>query len=68
MTDLERFIELYKSFGIVLEPVFLEHVQLWEITMKHGQHEKIDGLYAFGTNVTFNAEGKFINQEFVDLS
>jgi hypothetical protein len=63
MTDLEKFIELYKSFGIELQKTMNENNQ-WVINMEAGDHEKIKGWIGFFTYIIFDEKGKFIEQGF----
>jgi len=66
MTDLQRFIELYKSVGIEL--VTERHVkgdsELELIIANNGSNEKICGYSTLSTNIVFDLDGKFIRQEF----
>lgn len=68
MTDLEKFIELYKGFGI--KCVLLEKKEWFEIYLKDGCHggvtqsEKFDGYSGFYSDVRFDKQGKFIKQGF----
>jgi hypothetical protein len=62
MTDMQRFIELYKSFGIELPA---EKVPLgYEITFESGSHDKFGGYSGFGTVVEFDDAGTFRKQTF----
>ena len=75
MTDLERFIELYKSIGIELKP--FEMIDTTKITMSNDHSDafraspnpnvatispKFTG-YGF-SNLIFDMDGKFISQHF----
>jgi len=62
MTDLQRFIELYKAIGIELEvqsDKFGNDIYILEC-----DHEKITGHVGFYTNIKFDVDGKFIEQGF----
>lgn len=65
MTDLERFIELYDSVGIKLEPV-----KNWEgKTMLHLEvkdQPQFAGYYGLYTEIVFDNDGKFIGQILAD--
>jgi hypothetical protein len=71
MTDMERFIELYKSFGIELEA---EPADKWDlkdnptigytITMDESEPKFKESYGGFYSVVYFDREGKFINQGF----
>ena len=74
MTDLEKFVELYKSFGIeckVVEEkpynkdgahkaIYLGDIDSEDATTS----EKLTGYSGFGSDVIFDMEGKFIRQGF----
>lgn len=71
MTDLERFIDLYKSVGIELKVDVLENVrlapysdargQVQHIDLEDAQHEgKFNGNYS--TWIVFDLQGKFLYQ------
>lgn len=68
MTDLEKFVELYKGFGIDLKVEetagFGDFNGGFHIEMREYDHEKFDGYYGFFTRVEFTKEGKFIKQSF----
>ena len=70
MTDLQRFIELYKSFGIDLEaenvpfnPISkeVEHIR---ICLNEGENDKFEGYSCFYSCVEFDINGKFLRQGF----
>jgi hypothetical protein len=68
-TDLEKFIELYKSVGIELKPVVNEMdvkngYQYLEISNdEYGTvTEKTTGYNGFYTRIYFDESGKFIQQ------
>lgn len=71
MTDLERFVELYRSFGIECK---VNHFECQEgifdiIELNSGQHEvtssiKFDGYGGFFSDVFFDKNGNFIKQGF----
>lgn len=64
-TDLERFIELYKDFGVVLE---IKHTEKGHtrILINHDPFGKITGYPGFYSNVYFDKDGKFIEQGFYE--
>jgi hypothetical protein len=65
MTDLERFIELYKSFGIDLEAENTECDESNKNYYVHLQyHEKFCGHHGFFSTVEFDENGKFLRQGF----
>ncbi len=59
MSDMERLVELYKSFGIEVFPV--ENAEGFAIELEVGC-DKITGYSGFCTEYQFNKEGKFITQ------
>ena len=71
MTDLERFKELYSSFGIELKEE--KDDDTGEVNIDFGDaylgellntSEKFDGYTGFFTSVLFSKDGKFIKQGF----
>jgi hypothetical protein len=60
-TDLERFVELYRSFGIELTPKKTDK-GITSITIEAQSDTKITGYYGFVTQIDFDADGKFISQ------
>ena len=74
MTDLERFIELYRSIGI--ECYIYEDEEKWrtkEIKLgaamypsgdEFQSHPLIEGYGGFYTSIVFDKDGKFISQGF----
>ena len=60
-TDLQRFIALYKSVGIELEPEDFKDGSS-SLVLEAGAHEKIDGYICFFTSIDFDKDGKFIEQ------
>lgn len=66
MTDLQRFIEMYKSFGIELKPkpTYKTSDGSMTIEMEQGSHPKFGGYRGFSSTVDFDKDGKFIQQEF----
>jgi hypothetical protein len=68
MTDLERFKELYRSFGIILTERLMTDSRFADpivvITMEAHEHPKFKGYGGFGSDVTFDLEGNFIEQGF----
>ena len=80
MTDLEKFIELYKSFGIKLKPYKDDKTNFTTIFMQEGNPDdfigsrmnvkkysvsnKFEGYSDFFSMVDFDKDGKFIKQGF----
>ncbi len=62
MTDLEKFVELYKSFGIELE--VKEEDTHYAIIMEADTHPKFEGYNTFYSDVTFDTDGNFLTQGF----
>lgn len=62
MTHLERFIELYKDFGIELKPEPCANG--FRIVFENNEHPKLGGYIGFGTEVFFTEQGEFIQQNF----
>lgn len=61
MSDLERLVELYKSFGIELDVV--ENAEGFSIELEARTHDgKITGYVGFCTGFEFDKEGRFILQ------
>lgn len=72
-TDLERFIELYKSFGIECKVnktnkdqyiLFVQQNDYDKYENRETRSEKFDGYYCFHSDITFDLDGKFIKQGF----
>lgn len=75
MTDLDRFIKLYKSFGIKCivntkidsedktQHIYLNHAYFFD-KRKCTTSEKLDGYPDFYSEVIFDEKGKFISQGF----
>ena len=74
MTDLQKFVELYKSFGIeckVIDKDNLKHIILSEGSYiseeeQHTTSVMFDGYCGFHTKITFLVDGGFIGQEFLE--
>lgn len=66
MTDLEKFIELYKSFGIALEAQNEKEGNGKFIYMGVGDNEKFTGYACFCSFIFFDENGKFTEQSFVE--
>lgn len=69
MTDLEKFIDTYKQFGIKIKTFENEksniEVQIgggWDA--KTTSSEKFDGYSGFFSDLEFTKEGKFLRQGF----
>ncbi|MDD4527755.1 MAG: hypothetical protein PHF25_06970 [Candidatus Margulisbacteria bacterium] len=67
MTDLEKFIELYRSVGIELE-VKQEEFKLQTIYLHptFDNDSKLDGVNGCFSSITFDKDGKFVMQGFWD--
>jgi hypothetical protein len=63
MTDLERFIDLYKQFGIDLTYYTNKEGNI-EIKLSTYDSDKFDGYCDFHSIVEFTSDGKFIKQGF----
>jgi hypothetical protein len=63
-TDLQRFIALYKSIGIELEPVadHDDRFGKFSLVLEVRKHPKIGGYGGFSTDINFDADGKFVIQ------
>lgn len=82
MTDLEKFVELYRSFGIecvVSEreryqyeslPERIKRIRIgnWEygVPEENTDSDKFDGYGGFYSEVIFDMDGKFIKQTFYE--
>ena len=70
MTDLEKFVALYRDFGIecvVIPGDTTQSIRLSEsdyLTDSPTTSEKFDGYAGFYTEIVFDLNGKFINQGF----
>lgn len=69
VSDLERFLELYKSFGIELNPEVedSEHSNGSDtvtLILEVRKNPKFTGYEGFYSDITFNADGKFLEQGF----
>lgn len=67
MTDLEKFIELYRSVGIELQPIqrdglLVLRLQAPSAFLDTYQSSLIQGYDGFTTDIEFSPEGKFIRQ------
>ena len=63
-TDLQKFVELYQSIGVDLEAFVIAEAGTEQyLTIEAYGHPNITGLYGFYTCITFDKNGKFINQE-----
>ncbi len=70
-TDLEKFVELYKSVGIELkvrdcEKRFGEYKGGKIIEMCDNDCEKFGGYAGFCSSITFDENGKFLKQDFYE--
>lgn len=76
MTDLDRFLELYKSFGVecIVTDIVLKDEHLKVIVLGGGEYayekaectksSKFVGYSGFYSNIEFDINGKFIRQGF----
>lgn len=65
MRDLDRFIELYKSFGIELKPEKTAKGFKIELSGSAVDYNgKLDGYSMFFSDVEFDKDGKFLRQGF----
>jgi len=67
VTHLEKFIALYKEFGVELTPE--ETDTGTEITLGADSYERervaaLDGYFGFFTKVIFDKQGNFVSQGF----
>jgi hypothetical protein len=60
-TDLERFVELYRSVGIEVKPTKTDK-GITSIVLEANSDPKITGYHGFATQLDFDADGKFISQ------
>lgn len=62
MTDLEKFIELYTSVGVIAESYTADDGSLL-LYLETGCHGKaIQGFWGFFTEIVFDKQGKFVRQ------
>jgi hypothetical protein len=71
MTDLERFVELYKSFGIECKVIDTDkgsEIWLCAGNLYHNGtiSDKFTGYYDFFSIVRFDFDGVFMEQSFVE--
>jgi hypothetical protein len=62
MTDLDKFIELYRSVGV--EPEIHRGFGQTTLRLEAQTQPKIEGYYGHETIITFNGDGKFLGQSF----
>jgi len=65
-TDLDKFIELYRSIGIEPEVTHIDISGGCYIRLNQGDSNKLIGYYYFYTMITFDSKGKFVNQGFYE--
>jgi len=71
MTDLEKFIEIYKSFGI---NCIVGEKDMQKVIEFHGStgwveptwSDKFEGYSGFYSQIIFSLDGKFIKQTFYE--
>lgn len=74
MTDIQRYVELYRSFGIELTVRWTEDRSqqfLWfghhnTIDKPFDEHKSFDGYSGFYTAVFFDRDGNYLSQEFME--
>ena len=70
MTDLEKFIDTYKQFGIEVKPFVYEDNDDYQWIILNGCEDnsslshKFDGYGCFYSDLKFDKDGKFIGQGF----
>lgn len=66
ITDLDKFLRLYKSIGINLDLDVKSDKEKPQIVLKleQGEHDKFGGYYGFCSEIVFDKNGKFIQQNF----
>ena len=64
-TQLEKFIELYREFGI--EPTVVSYDDgETEVLLHEGDNDKLVGYNCFYAKATFDREGQFLSQGFYE--
>lgn len=71
MSDLDKFLALYKGFGIDLGVIQEDGEQrvilaAWPAPPGANLHPLFGGYQGFYTRVRFDAEGKFLGQDFYE--
>ena len=61
MTDLEKFVALYKEVGITLNPKENDE-GFFLMLEEESDDSKITGYYRFYTSIQFDKNGKFMEQ------
>jgi hypothetical protein len=64
MTDLEKFILLYESFGIHLISEKSTKDSNIVVHLESFDNPKFDGYFGFCSDVIFDENGKFLSQGF----
>lgn len=64
--DMEKFVELYKSFGIDLEIEQPLNDGYYDVSLSGEVSNKFRGYAGFGSVVIFDKDGKFVSQEFYE--
>ena len=62
MTDLEKFLELYRSVGIEPEINEVKNGTLLRLEAESSRNSPFVGYMGFYTQITFDQNGKFQNQ------
>lgn len=65
MSDLEKFVELYKSVGVEVEVSDIGGGEK-EIVLEAKTHEKLEGYNGFFTRIIFGKDGEFLSQAFYE--
>lgn len=60
ISDLDKFIALYKSLGITLEPSLSSDKGKVYLTLEQGANNKFTGYAGFGSAIEFDIYGKFV--------
>lgn len=66
-SDMEKYIELYDSFGIELFPKNCVGGGIFEtasfsIKIEYYENEKLEGYFGFYTEIFFDKDGNFLGQ------
>jgi hypothetical protein len=68
MTDLEKFIDTYKQFGIEVKPYENSdgniEIILGGYNDRATESEKFEGYWGFMSDLEFTKDGKFLRQGF----
>ena len=64
MTDIKKFIKLYKEFGIILKTEKVNSV--FVVNLSSNISTKFNGYIGFGSEIVFDLNGKFLGQSFYE--